>query len=338
MENRVRMLADDKARAEHENRDRLNRNADEIQDARRQLEDLKFLLSDKTKQNLDLNDELARSKRLLDEKYFEAGRLREEAVQKGDQNNDQRAQLQDLEREIEGVKVQRAEMWRELTRLKEMNEARSSEAGQQADRLKSLDFELSRTQARIEDTQKLLDCRSADLRNKQLALEDTERELGRVREENSKISTENAALRRDNERVAAENYDLRKEVDFQEGRNADVSVQIRDSELRLKEREDTLFAVRRDVESLRITANQNRTDNGDLAAERDALEKHAQWLQGQNADLANELERFVQTDEVLRGQLDRRSRVHGLQSKNQDELRQSYYRVDVARSRSPAKR
>ena len=38
----------------------------------------------RTKQNLDLNDELARSKRLLDEKYFEAGRLREEAVAKGD--------------------------------------------------------------------------------------------------------------------------------------------------------------------------------------------------------------------------------------------------------------
>ena len=163
---------------------------------------------------MDLNDELARSKRMLDEKYFEAGRLREEAVSKGDQNNDQRAQLQDLEREIEGVKVQRAEMWRELTRLKEMNEARTSEAANQSDKLKSLDFELSRTQARIDDTQKLLDCRSADLRNKQLALEDTERELNRVREENAKISAENAALRRDNERVAAENYDLRKEVDF----------------------------------------------------------------------------------------------------------------------------
>ena len=52
------------------------------------------------------------------------------------------------------------------------------------------------------------------MRNKQLALEDTERELARVREENSKLSTENGALRRDNERVAAENYDLRKEVDF----------------------------------------------------------------------------------------------------------------------------
>ena len=57
-----------------------------------------------------------------------------------------------------------------------------------------------------------------------MALENTERELGRIREENSKLSVENAALRRDNERVAIENYDLRKEVYFQEGRNADVSV------------------------------------------------------------------------------------------------------------------
>ena len=108
-----------------------------------------------------------------------------------------------------------------------------------------------------------------------MALEDTERELARIRDENSKLSTENAALRRDNERVAAENYDLRKEVDFQEGRNADVAVQIRDSEIRLKEKDDHLFGVRRDVESLRITSSQNRTENGDLLAERDALEKHA---------------------------------------------------------------
>jgi predicted RNase H-like nuclease (RuvC/YqgF family) len=69
-----------------------------------------------------------------------------------------------------------------------------------------------------------LDVRSADLRSKQMALEDAERELARLREENSKLSGENGALRRDNDRVSGENYDLRKEVDFQEGRNADISV------------------------------------------------------------------------------------------------------------------
>ena len=47
MENRLRMLQDDKARSDFENRDRLNKTADDISDARKQLEDLKFLLSDK---------------------------------------------------------------------------------------------------------------------------------------------------------------------------------------------------------------------------------------------------------------------------------------------------
>ena len=149
-----------------------------------------------------------------------------------------------------------------------------------------------------------------------------------MRAENDKLGGENGALRRDNDRVSAENYDLRKEVDFQEGRNADVSVQIRDTEMRLKEKEDNLFASRRDIEGLRIQSSQGRTDNADMLAEREALEKHAGCLQNQNDDLTKELERFCQTDEVLRGQLDRRTRVYGLQSKNQDELRSSYHRVD----------
>lgn len=78
------MLADDKARAEHEHRDRLNIASDEITMARKNLEELKFLLQDKQKQQVDLSEECARAKRLLDEKYLEAGRLREESVVKGD--------------------------------------------------------------------------------------------------------------------------------------------------------------------------------------------------------------------------------------------------------------
>lgn len=87
-----------------------------------------------------------------------------------------------------------------------------------------MDYENSRTQGRIADTQKLVDVRSHDLRAKQLALEDTENELARVREQNAKLAQSNAGLRRDNDRNTAENYDLRKEIDFQEGRNADLSI------------------------------------------------------------------------------------------------------------------
>ena len=56
--------------------------------------------------------------------------------------------------------------------------------------------------------------RSHDLRAKQIALDDTERELTRVNDLNSKIGAENAALRRDCERVTSENHDMKREVEF----------------------------------------------------------------------------------------------------------------------------
>jgi len=248
MDGRYRMLADDKARAEHEHRNRLNHSADEIAEARKQLEDLKFMLADKSRGNCELTEEAARAARLLDEKYFEAGRLRDEAVAKGDLCADLRAQVGQVEREIEAVKVQRAEMFRELAHLKDSSDQKAREACAQADQLKGLDLEISRTQARIDDLQRLLDVRTNDLRAKHLALEDTERELARMQDLNAKLTAENANLTRDNDHTAAENYDMRKGVDFQNGRNAEMAVQIRDTEIRLKEREDGIFVTRKDID------------------------------------------------------------------------------------------
>lgn len=102
--------------------------------------------------------------------------------------------------------------------------------------------------SRIEDTQKLIDLRAHDLRAKQIALDDTERELARVNDHNAKIGSENAALRRDNERVQTENHDLKREVEFQETRNGDCAMQLREAEMRLKEKEEALFVTRKDVE------------------------------------------------------------------------------------------
>ena len=80
-----------------------------------------------------------------------------------------------------------------------------------------------------------------------------------------------------------------------------------------------------------------RGDCNDNLAEKDALERHSRILLGQNDDLTKELERFVNTDEVLRQQLDRRGRVMNIQDKNNNELHYSNAKVVDARSRSPAK-
>ena len=91
MENRYKLLSEEKVRSEMEGRNRLDRGMDEIAECRKQIEDLKYMLSEKSRQNMELQDELARSKRVLDEKFFESGKNRDESNAKGDQVVDLRS-------------------------------------------------------------------------------------------------------------------------------------------------------------------------------------------------------------------------------------------------------
>ena len=136
----------------------------------------------------------------------------------------------------------------------------------------------------------------------------------------------------------SECYDLRKENESQGVRNADAAMQIRDMEMKIREKDDILMGYRKDLESSKYQASQYRGSNGDMQNEKDALEKHAAVLNQQNDDLNRELDKFIETDELVRTQLDRRGRVQGMRSKNDNELQKSYYRVEDARSRSPQRR
>ena len=61
-------------------------------------------------------------------------------------------------------------------------------------------------------------------------------------------------------------------------------------------------------------------------------------LNDQNNGLNRELDKFIETDEVVRSQLDRRGRVQGMRSTNDYNLQKSYAHVEEARSRSPQRR
>eukprot|EP00347_Sterkiella_histriomuscorum_P001800 403370630 len=338
MENRYKILADDKVRSDIEQRARINRDMDETADLRKQIDDLKYLLSEKTKQSMDLQDELVRSKRVLEEKHYETLRLNEENSKRSEQNLDLRDKATELEKEIEYLKAQKADNWREINRLKEVNDQRIREAGDQGERLKAIDFDLSRTQLRIEDTQKLIDARSYDLRNKQILLDDVQKEIARIKDLNIRSGSEGGLLRRDCDKVQAEIYDLRKEIDYNAVRNTDIQTQIRDLEFRVKDKDDQLYAMRKELDSQKYNNSAQRDSNVDMLNEKDALEKHAAIVQQQNNDITRELDKFCETDEYVRGQLDRRGRVYGIRSKNEDELKHSYYRIEEVRSRSPQRR
>ncbi len=115
-------------------------------------------------------------------------------------------------------------------------------------------------------------------------------------------------------------YDIRKENEVQAQRNADMALNIRDNEMKLRERDDQVYLYRKDLENSKFQNSQFRENNVDLLNEKDALEKHAAVLNQQNDDLNHEMDKFLETDELVRSQLDRRGRVQGMRSKNENEL------------------
>ena len=140
------------------------------------------------------------------------------------------------------------------------------------------------------------------------------------------------------DKVQAEIYDLRKEIDYNTVRNNDIQQQIRDLEFRVKDKDDQVYAQRKELDSQKYTNSSQRDSNIELLNEKDALEKHAAVLQQQNQDITRELDKFCETDEYVRSQLDRRGRVFGIRSKNEDELKHSYTRINEVKSRSPQRR
>ena len=222
MENRYKLLSEEKVRSEMEGRARLDRGMDEIADSRKQVEDLKYMLSEKSRQNMELQDELARSKRVLDEKFFEAGKSRDESNAKGDQVVDLRSQVAELERDIDLVKSQRADMFREIQRLRDVMDMKTKEALDQIDRLKALEFDLQKTIVRNGETEKIVEARTFEIKSRQQQLDDTEREIARLKDLNNGQALEANALRKDVDRVSTDCYDLRKHIEGTEGKNVEL--------------------------------------------------------------------------------------------------------------------
>ena len=179
--------------------------------------------------------------------------------------------------------------------------------------------------------------KSHEIRSRQQQLDDAEREIARLKDLNNAQSLEAGALRKDVDRVSTDCYDLKKHIEDVEVRNVDMGTQIRTIDIKIKERDEDIYAVKRDIDSQVVTNTNMRADMDAQLQEKDALERHSRVLLGQNDGLTKELERFVNTDEVLRQQLDRRDRVISMQEKNNASIGVSATRVYDVRARSPAR-
>lgn len=79
--------------------------------------------------------------------------------------------------------------------------------------------------------------------------------------------------------------------------------------------------------------NQREIDvSNDRQSEIDALNKHMNLITGQNYELSSELQRFLQTDEVVKTKLNRRQTVDEIRHKVDTAIRRSQREVEQRRS------
>lgn len=88
-----------------------------------------------------------------------------------------------------------------------------------------------------------------------------------------------------------------------------------------------------DLEAVNYSNQALMDRNLDLKAEYEALQKHSLLLTQQNKDLQRELDSFVETDDIVRRNLDRKEKVSQIRYKVDHAVHDSS--VMVARSRSP---
>ena len=85
--------------------------------------------------------------------------------------------------------------------------------------------------------------------------------------------------------------------------------QIRETEAKIRMREDQIIALRKELEGSRYSNSALLDSNANLSAEIDALNQHIRVLQAQNDDLSKELDHFADANEQIRERLDRRNNV-----------------------------
>lgn len=125
---------------------------------------------------------------------------------------------------------------------------KTKEALDQIDRLKALEYDLQKTIIRNAETEKVVEARSFEIRSRQQQLDDTEREIARLKDLTNGQSLEAQALRKDVDRVSTDCYDLRKHIEGTEARNVDMNGNLRTNDIKNKERDEDLYIVKRDIE------------------------------------------------------------------------------------------
>lgn len=135
-----------------------------------------------------------------------------------------------------------------------------------------------------------------------------------------------------NRKHAQAQSQLQKALEYELCRSKELSINEADAKVRLRAREQQCQQVEHD-RNKQSAQNKHLQDIAEeMNAEIEALNQHMNVLTNQNFELSQELQNFLQTDEIVKTKLNRRSAVEEIKSKVDQAIQKSIREVESRRS------
>ncbi len=217
-------------------------------------------------------------------------------------------------------------------------------ANEQADRageelsaeLRNLEFEISKTLNRVEELNREIDGKSHEVKALEGRLEECEREVASLKSQLNSFVSELTHLKGLEQRYKEENGEIQKRIDGEGSQNVELASQIKEVELRVRQADDHLMYMRRELDQSKHNNGVLLESNANLQVEIDSMNNHIRVVSHQNDELTREIDQFVHANEIIRQKLDRRPRVDEIRQRNDQELSKSSHLVQQ-KSRSPTR-
>ncbi len=153
---------------------------------KKEMDDLRFLLNEKSRQNNDLQADIAAARDQINRKDMEINHIKGDLAAKGDTGFQLRKDIDNLQFEAAKLKEERAKDQDEIERLKDLSNYRARENQDQANRIRAVDYDLLKGQERANDLSKLAEQKEFELRRTSEALDAASGEQARAKDDNAR--------------------------------------------------------------------------------------------------------------------------------------------------------
>lgn len=190
IQSKYRHLQDEKLLQDNDFKTKHDSNNTTLMGLKREMDDLRFLLNEKSRQNNDLHSDIAAARDQINRKDMEINHIKGDLASKGDTGYQLRKDIDNLQFEAAKLKEEKAKDQDEIERLKDLSNYRARENQDLGNRIRAVDYDLLKSQERANDLGKLSEQKEFELRRTSDALEAAQTEQARSKDENARQQAE----------------------------------------------------------------------------------------------------------------------------------------------------